>query len=87
MNKIYNKLNEILVKNGFTFDDYRFCECNSMGEYIEDIIDLFFVSLGLQHQYEVTSCFDSPGYDCSVLSISWIDKEGLQLVTYLLESC
>lgn len=67
---------------------------DSFFEYSEEkdcSIDAFVEDWLLNHkassvQTEITRAFDSPGYDCAVLSVAWTDVMGLHLKTFLLES-
>lgn len=85
----YGIIMDSLRKAGFVDEDGRICSYNNDEIYIEDFFcDLF------ENAKEVTSyridtmdAFDSPGYDCSVLSAAWVDERGLQLETFLIESC
>lgn len=90
---MYNKLLEALEEKGF-YNDSRFVEYWYDEEdynnetYIEDFVEEFFKKEGItSFQINNTSAFDSPGYDCSVLSIAWNDAYGLHLESFLLERC
>lgn len=58
------------------------------GIYIEEFLcDLFDKADEItSYKIDIIDAFDSPGYDCSVLAVSWIDLRGLHMEMFLLES-
>ena len=85
---ILDELMEIFIDTGFykeaTFHKYGHDSDIQIDAFIED----FFIRKGItQIQTDITDAFDSPGYECSVLSVSWVDDDGLHLETWLLEVC
>ena len=87
---IMDELMEVLTNTGF-YRDEIFCHCGTTPD-VEDVeidafIEDFFMKKDITVQTDVTDAFDSPGYDCYVLSAAWRDAEGLHLETWLLEMC
>ncbi len=86
MEKMYDKLVKAMEDAGFYID-------GSFGKYGNDEdceIDAFVEDFLLRNGAiavctDITDAFDSPAYDCYVLSAAWVDAEGLHLETWLLE--
>lgn len=59
---------------------------------IEDELIRMFIDNSVEFKIDITDAFDSPGYDCSVLSIAYIQSvsslgaKSLRLETVLLEN-
>lgn len=87
MNKLFNELNKALEENGF----YDKCHYSMYGDDEDCRIDAFIEDFLLKHdamnvKTNIIDAYDSLVYDCSVLSVAWIDAEGLHLDTTLIES-
>lgn len=73
MEKLYDRLENAMKDAGF---------------YIDAFVEDFLLKNGATAvQTDITDAFDSYGYDCHVLSVAWVDAEGLHLKTWLLEVC
>lgn len=87
------ELDNLIKENGFfNFDDLvylKYAYDDKDNEFnIEEFVYDIFINKGITCAVEITYAFDSPGYDCDVLSVSWINKDGtLSLETWLLELC
>lgn len=86
---IMDELMEVLTNTGFYRDEiFRHCGTTPDVEDVEidAFIEDFFMKKDITVQTDVTDAFDSPGYDCSVLSVAWVLDGNLYLNTFLLES-
>ena len=83
---MFDKLDNALEENGFYIDE-RYCMIGSDENCcIDSFIEDFLLKNGaINVKTDITDAFNSPGYDCSVLSVAWIDTEGLHLNTILIE--
>jgi len=50
----------------------------------KEIID-YFEENDIIYAVDITDAFDSPGYDCSVISISWLENGEIETDNFLLE--
>lgn len=81
-----NNLEEAIIEAGFFSGHYH--QYNKDGIDLADFIESYLSGEGaMTVQTITTEGFDSPGYECSVLSVAWVDKNGLHLETWLLEEC
>lgn len=83
---LISKLEEAIEKN-FYIDGYF--QVNGIIDDIE--IDAYVEDFLLKHnaynvKTHIVQAFDSPGYGCAVLSVAWVDEDGLHLETWLLEA-
>lgn len=88
MEKIYDRLVNAMEDAGFyingSFSRYENDEGCEINAFVED----FFLKMGASVvRTDITDAFNSPGYDCYVLSAAWLDAKGLHLETWLLETC
>lgn len=86
METLYDRLENAMKEAGFcidgTFGKYGNDEDCEIDAFVED----FLLKNGATAvRTDIVDAFDSPGYDCYVLSAAWIDTEGLHLETWLLE--
>jgi hypothetical protein len=88
MTNIESKLFDEISKEGFAdLDEDHYVKYNKEDLRIEDFIKLFFKRNKINNFIvESTEAFTSPGYDCEVVSIAWIEDNELQLTTILLEA-
>ena len=79
------------------YDEEKGCYCKYRREddsdiNIKDELIHMFIDNSVDFKIDITDAFDSPGYDCSVLSIAYIqpvsapDAKSLRLETLLLEN-
>jgi hypothetical protein len=66
------------------YSRYRYDEKDEEFQVNKEIEEAFNVS-ELQHSVIVEECYDSPGYDCNMLIISWIENNKLETDNTLLE--
>lgn len=99
LNSVYEYLNEKIKENFMEDGSYcKYMEVESKSEIedpkevdIEEYVDELMTNLKANNLIKtwmtnITYAFDSPGYSCDVLSISWIEADGhLCGETYLIE--
>ena len=82
MYKLISALEENNFYNDGEYSMFGSDEDCSIDAFIED----FFLKNGITNVItDITDAFDSPGYSCSVLSVTWVDELGLHLETFLIE--
>lgn len=86
-NIIEDIINKYFDEENKYYFEYR--EGNDECYYIKDEINNILSEKGVNFKLEVTDAFESCGYDCSVLSIAYIEPNNnwgsLRLKTVLLE--
>lgn len=84
---LFDKLDDALKDNGFYSDEYYHMCGNDEDCEIDAFVENFLLKNDATNvKTDITDAFESCGYDRSVLSIAWIDAEGLHLETILIES-
>lgn len=85
-NIILEELFELLKDCGYCEDGIYF-KYSDNEEPIDDFVKNFFIQRGINYvKTNITEAFDSPGYNCSVLSVAWFLDKKLYLETFLLEA-
>jgi hypothetical protein len=81
--ELYNEIE----KAGYVDEEGCYRKYNNEDLSLDDFISLFFKHNHIS-DYAITStdAFESPAYDCEVLSVAWIEECVLQLETFLIES-
>lgn len=81
---LYGKfITEIETKGWYDGDHYF--PCNEDGEEIEDFVEDFFKTAGVEYKWNCEKVFESCGYDSWMLTIAYIENGKLELFNLLLE--
>lgn len=84
------KLDAAFIEKGFWNGGYyvRYATVNEEEREIDSFAEEFLLNEGAYNvKTDITEAFDSPGYTCYMLSVAWVDEDGLHLETWLLEVC
>lgn len=88
METLFDRLNEAMEYAGFYIDGRFGKYGNDEDCEIDAFVEDFLLKNGATAvRTDIIDAFDSPSYDCYVLSAAWLDAEGLHLETWLLEMC
>lgn len=84
---ILDELNEVLEGLGFYSEGHYHNYCDDPDLEIDTFVEDFLMKKGItQIKTDILDAFESPGYDCSVLSVAYVLDGNLYMETFLLEA-